>query len=171
LDVHRRARAAESHATAQRRPCRRRCGRSAPRCSVSSASAALDLHLWKLRAWRLRYVPRKRRLPAAASRMRSRAHRSLRFSDMCTLHTHRRRRTRRVRHAHAGAAHTARPLSALRCPSCAAGSGAAPGPRRVAALPRGGCTLCYEWAPTVSFLLRGGVVGDGVALFPTLGCG
>ena len=93
------------------------------------------------------------------------------FSDMCTLHTHRRRRTRRVRHAHAGAAHTARPLSALRCPSCAAGSGAAPGPRRVAALPRGGCTLCYEWAPTVSYLLRGGVVGDGVALFPTLGCG
>ena len=28
-----------------------------------------------------------------------------------------------------------------------------------------------EWAPTVSYLLRGGVVGDGVALFPTLGCG
>ena len=71
---------------------------------------------------------------------------------MCT---HRGRRTRRVRHAHAGAAYTARPLSALRCPSCATGSGAAPVPRRVAALPRGRCTLCYEWAPTVSCRVLG----------------
>ena len=71
---------------------------------------------------------------------------------MCT---HRGRRTRRVRHAHAGAAYTARPLSALRCPSCATGSGAAPVPRRVAALPRGRWTLCYEWAPTVSCRVLG----------------